>query len=196
MTAALQVLTAARRPRRTWNRALLGDHPFATVATATALVAATLVTVDPLQNAIAYAVVQAVLVLVAAVDLAERRIPNVAIVGLAALGIGCRAVSDPGRLAVAAIIAAVVLVVAAGISVWSRGGIGMGDAKLAAVLGLVLGTTVYEALLIGTVLGALPGIVLLARGGLRARRATLAYGPYLVLGAAVAILTLHPAALL
>jgi leader peptidase (prepilin peptidase)/N-methyltransferase len=72
-----------------------------------------------------------------------------------------------------------------------RGGLGMGDVKLAAAEGLLFGKVAVEALFLGIVLGGVAAALLLVtrRAG---RRATYAYGPYLVLGAVVAVLALHP----
>lgn len=65
---------------------------------------------------------------------------------------------------------------------------GMGDVKLAGMLGLFLGAEVAVALLAGFVAAALAGLVLLIRhGAAGARRATLPLGPFLALGAAVAL---------
>jgi leader peptidase (prepilin peptidase)/N-methyltransferase len=75
-----------------------------------------------------------------------------------------------------------------------RGGFGMGDTKLAAMLGFLLGSSVIPALLIGTLAGGVVGATVLARS--RARGATIAYGPYLALGAAIAILFFNPPDLL
>jgi leader peptidase (prepilin peptidase) / N-methyltransferase len=71
----------------------------------------------------------------------------------------------------------------------TRGGLGMGDVKLAGLLGLLLGTAVAPALFVGTLAGGVASAALLARG--RKRGTTLAYGPYLCLGGAVAVLALH-----
>jgi leader peptidase (prepilin peptidase) / N-methyltransferase len=61
------------------------------------------------------------------------------------------------------------------------GGLGMGDVKLAGVIGLALGLTgLWIALLVGIMAGGLAGLLLLIRS--RRRGQTLAYAPYLVLG--------------
>ncbi len=61
-------------------------------------------------------------------------------------------------------------------------GMGMGDVKLAAVLGLFLGPAVVAALLIGLLAATLAGgVVVLTAGGFRT--ATLPLGPFLALGA-------------
>jgi leader peptidase (prepilin peptidase) / N-methyltransferase len=66
-------------------------------------------------------------------------------------------------------------------------GMGFGDVKLAGVLGVYLGARVIEAMVVAFAAGALAGVVLLVRHGWEARRLTIAFGPFLALGALVAI---------
>ncbi|MFJ4225867.1 prepilin peptidase [Microbacterium sp. NPDC089695] len=73
----------------------------------------------------------------------------------------------------------------------SRGGMGGGDVKLAAVIGLVLGWHGWQALAIGAasafVLGAMHAIVLLLLR--RAdRRTRIAFGPWMLAGAVLGVL--------
>jgi leader peptidase (prepilin peptidase)/N-methyltransferase len=68
------------------------------------------------------------------------------------------------------------------------GGMGMGDVKLAAVMGLFLGRAVAPAMLIAMLAGVLAGAFVIARQGARAGRKTaVPFGPFLALGALVAI---------
>lgn len=72
----------------------------------------------------------------------------------------------------------------------SRGGIGGGDMKLAALIGLVLGWHGWQVLVIGAaaafVLGALYALALMALR--RANRSTrIAFGPWMIIGAALGI---------
>lgn len=71
------------------------------------------------------------------------------------------------------------------------GGMGMGDVKLAAVLGLYLGFVSWLHLLIATVLafvlGSVISVVLLMRRRLTLR-SSVAFGPYMLGGAALAML--------
>ena len=66
--------------------------------------------------------------------------------------------------------------------------LGMGDAKLALLLGALLGTAVLQALLIGFCLVAATGIVLLVVEGRPALRRHLPLGPFLTAGALAALL--------
>lgn len=68
------------------------------------------------------------------------------------------------------------------------GGMGMGDVKLAGVMGLCLGRAVGPAILIGLVAGVLVGGVIIARVGARAgRKVAIPFGPYLAVGAIAGI---------
>jgi leader peptidase (prepilin peptidase)/N-methyltransferase len=71
----------------------------------------------------------------------------------------------------------------------SPAGMGMGDVKLAAVLGLFLGEEVAVALFVALLAGVLVGAAIIARKGVRAgRRTVLAFGPFLALGGVVAVI--------
>jgi leader peptidase (prepilin peptidase) / N-methyltransferase len=65
------------------------------------------------------------------------------------------------------------------------GAVGMGDVKLAVLLGIALGTGVVAALLLAVLIAAPAALILLARRG---ANATMAYGPFLAFGAAVVLL--------
>jgi leader peptidase (prepilin peptidase)/N-methyltransferase len=131
-------------------------------------------------------VLVAVLVPIAAIDLERRIIPN-RITGPAAIAaIVLGLVLDPGgepeRL-IAGVAAAAFFLVAALVN---PAGMGMGDVKLAGVLGLFLGRAVAPALLVALVAGVVAGIVVVRRVGVRAGRKTgVPFGPFLALGGAV-----------
>ena len=67
-------------------------------------------------------------------------------------------------------------------------GMGMGDVKLLAVMGLVLGRSVAPALLVALVAGTLVGVVVMAKRGVaEGRRTAIPFGPFLALGALVGL---------
>jgi leader peptidase (prepilin peptidase)/N-methyltransferase len=67
-------------------------------------------------------------------------------------------------------------------------GMGMGDVKLAAVLGLFLGRAVAPAIFVALVAGTLVGAAVIARkGALEGRKTAVPFGPFLALGAVVAL---------
>ncbi len=71
-------------------------------------------------------------------------------------------------------------------------GMGMGDVKLALLLGAALGRTVPIALFVGMVAALVPALVLFARHGSAARKMGIPFGPFLALGAVVALFAGHP----
>jgi leader peptidase (prepilin peptidase) / N-methyltransferase len=67
-------------------------------------------------------------------------------------------------------------------------GMGMGDVKLAAVLGLFLGRAVGPAIFVALVAGTLVGAAVIARKGAQeGRKTAVPFGPFLALGAVVAL---------
>jgi leader peptidase (prepilin peptidase) / N-methyltransferase len=67
-------------------------------------------------------------------------------------------------------------------------GMGVGDIKLAGVLGLFLGRAVGPAIFIALVTGTVVGAVIMARKGVKAGRKTkVPFGPFLALGGIVAL---------
>jgi leader peptidase (prepilin peptidase)/N-methyltransferase len=65
---------------------------------------------------------------------------------------------------------------------------GLGDVKLAAVMGLFLGRTVAPAILVALLAGSVVGLALIARDGAGARKRAIPFGPFLALGSVVALL--------
>jgi leader peptidase (prepilin peptidase)/N-methyltransferase len=66
-------------------------------------------------------------------------------------------------------------------------GMGMGDVKLALLMGAALGKLVAVALMLGMVVALLPGLYLLARHGQAARKMGIPFAPFLALGSIVAL---------
>jgi leader peptidase (prepilin peptidase) / N-methyltransferase len=137
------------------------------------------------------ALVHASLVLLAAVvtvtDLRCRVIPDVALLGALTFAVPVCALSEPCDLPerlLAAIGASGFLLAAA---LARPDGMGLGDVKLAGVLGFYLGVRVVESLLIAFAAGSLAGLVVLARHGWAGRHRTIPFAPFLALGALAAI---------
>ena len=66
-------------------------------------------------------------------------------------------------------------------------GMGMGDVKLCLLLGAMLGKTVVVALMVGMIAALVPAVFLLARHGAAARKMGIPFGPFLALGAVIAL---------
>ncbi|MGH2992463.1 MAG: prepilin peptidase [Solirubrobacterales bacterium] len=128
-----------------------------------------------------------VLVTVTVTDLERRVIPNAILAAGTVVGLAIIVVADPGSLpgrAVAAAAAGGFLLLGA---VGRREGMGMGDVKLAAVMGLYLGAAVGPALAVAFAAGSLAGLGLLLRHGTAARTRALPFGPCLSLGGVVGL---------
>ena len=134
-------------------------------------------------------VLLAVLVRVTISDLEERRIKNVvtfpAAVAALVIGLVLNPSGIPGQV-VAGVATGAFLTLFA---LLSRGGLGMGDAKLGVVLGLYLGRYVVVAVVVGLIASALFSIgVLVARGIGAGRKTWIPLGPFLAFGGVVAVL--------
>src|SRR5262245_6248711 len=130
----------------------------------------------------------AVLVWLAAIDLETRLLPNRIVLPAALVVTAASALLGPRAFVehlLCAIAAGVFLGAAAAIR---PGDLGMGDAKLALLLGALLGTAVLTALAIGFCLVAAVGLALVARDGRPALKRTLPLGPFLAVGALATLL--------
>ena len=70
-------------------------------------------------------------------------------------------------------------------------GMGMGDVKLALLMGAALGRSVTVAMMIGMVAALVPGLILFARHGAAARKIRIPFGPFLAFGSVVALFAGH-----
>jgi leader peptidase (prepilin peptidase)/N-methyltransferase len=121
-------------------------------------------------------------------DLEQRIIPNRILTAGAVLCLVIAAPTDPGSLPERAIAAAAAggllfLVVLA-----YPKGMGLGDVKLTATMGLFLGRAVAPALLVALLTGSLVGLALIAHHGSSARKMAIPFGPFLALGGVVGML--------
>jgi len=136
-------------------------------------------------HALVGAILAPTLVLLAAIDLDRRLIPDVivlpALAGVLILQIAFYP-EDTLEWVLAMIGAALFLFIPMLIS---PAAMGMGDVKLAALLGAALGKSVVAALFVGLLAGGAYGLVVFAREGLAARRKAIAFGPFLAFGGLV-----------
>jgi leader peptidase (prepilin peptidase)/N-methyltransferase len=121
-------------------------------------------------------------------DLHRRIIPNKVLLVAGAAAVIIVAIGDPGSFPERAIAAA-----AAGGAFFLAAlayprGMGLGDVKLAAVMGLFLGRNVAPALIVALLAGSLVGIAIIARDGAAARKRALPFGPFLAFGGVVGLL--------
>ena len=127
----------------------------------------------------------AVLVVLSAIDLQHRIVPNRIVLPAAAVTLVAHTLLDPSlEWVLAALGASGVLFVAA---LAYPKGLGLGDVKLALLLGAMLGTEVSLALFLGFVTALVPSVVLFARHGMAARKMGVPLVPFLALGSVVAL---------
>jgi len=159
-------------------------YPLVELATAL-LVAASVVAFGLSWDAAVAVFFCAALVAVTVTDLERRIIPNRIVLPTAAVAGVAQTILHPSvEWAVAALGAAGFLLVAA---LAKPGGMGMGDVKLALLLGAMLGRVVPVALMVGMLSALLPSLFLFARHGAAARRMTIPFGPFLALGGLVGL---------
>jgi leader peptidase (prepilin peptidase) / N-methyltransferase len=128
-----------------------------------------------------------VLAAVTVTDLERGVIPNRVLLAGGVFGLAILGPTDPGSLpgrAIAAAAAGGFLLLGAAAN---RDGMGMGDVKLAALMGFYLGAAVVPALLVGFGAGALAGLAILAREGPPGRRRAIPFAPFLALGGIVGL---------
>jgi leader peptidase (prepilin peptidase) / N-methyltransferase len=127
------------------------------------------------------------LVAITLTDLERRIIPNKILIVAAVLAVAIAAATDPASLAERAIAAAAAggLLFAAALA-YPRG-MGLGDVKLAATMGLFLGRDVAPAILVALLAGSLVGLAMMARYGASARKQAIPFGPFLAFGGVVGL---------
>jgi prepilin signal peptidase PulO-like enzyme (type II secretory pathway) len=130
----------------------------------------------------------AVLVTIAVIDLRSLTIPNRVVLPATAIVLAADLVFFPGRALeylLAALVAGALLLIP---NLISSAWMGMGDVKLALLLGLALGWGVIGALMIASVAVLPVALATVIRGGAAARKAALPFGPFLAFGALVVLI--------
>jgi leader peptidase (prepilin peptidase) / N-methyltransferase len=125
------------------------------------------------------------LVTVSATDIEHRIIPNRIVLPAAAIVLAANTALHPSPVWAIAAVAAAGFLFAAALAYPK--GMGMGDVKLALLMGAALGKSVSVAMMIGMVAALIPGIYLLARHGSAARKIRIPFGPFLALGSVVGL---------
>ena len=145
----------------------------------------------PLDHALVAAVTGATLVVISAIDIERGIIPNRIVLPATAVVLVAQIALFPdraGEWALAAILAALFFLVP---NVLSRKLMGMGDVKLALLLGAALGWQVVGAVALAFLCVFPVALLTLARGGLAARKTTIPFGPFLSLGALIMLFVPH-----
>jgi leader peptidase (prepilin peptidase)/N-methyltransferase len=127
----------------------------------------------------------AVLVAISAVDLQHRIVPDRIVLPATVVALAAQTALEPSlEWTLAALGASLFLFLAV---LAYPAGMGMGDVKLALLMGAVLGKLVGVALMLGMLTALVPGLYLLARHGSAARKMAIPFAPFLALGSVVAL---------
>jgi leader peptidase (prepilin peptidase) / N-methyltransferase len=173
--------TTTPAPPRSWRVRPAG------LALGAALAFAALLRIGVTPSGLLAAGVLGVLAILALIDLEVRLLPNRIIFPAIAAVLAWQLAFFRGHVVgavLAAVGAAAFLLLP---SLLRRGAIGMGDVKLAALLGAALGAPVAVAFAVAS-LAAWPVALVLVVRGAAVRGATIPFGPFLALGAAVVLL--------
>ena len=159
-------------------------YPGVELATA-ALVAGCVLAFGVSLDALVAAFFCAVLVVISAIDLKHKIIPNRIVVPAFGVVLAAQTLLHPSLEWTLAALGACLFLFAAAVAY--PAGMGMGDVKLALLLGAMLGRTVPVGLMLGMLIALVPSVILLARHGAKARKMGFPFGPFLALGAILAL---------
>ena len=172
---------------RSCHTAISARYPIVEAVTAALLVAVVLAKGADEDALLGLAFV-ILLVPVTLIDLDHRIIPNTLMLVGTVVSVGILLLTDPGALTehlIAAAGAGGFLLIAA---IAYPAGMGMGDVKLAAVMGLFLGRAVGPAMLVALLAGSIVGALIIARKGAKeGRKTAIPFGPYLAFGGIVGL---------
>ena len=126
-----------------------------------------------------------VLVAISAVDLEHRIVPDKIVLPSTLIVLVAQTIREPSlEWILAAFGASLFLFLAALVY---PAGMGMGDVKLALLMGAALGKVVAVALIVGMLAALVPSLYLLARHGSAARKMGIPFAPFLAVGSIVAL---------
>jgi leader peptidase (prepilin peptidase)/N-methyltransferase len=138
-------------------------------------------------HAFVAAILAAALVLLTAIDLDRRLLPDVIVLPTLGVVLILQITFYPGSTlewVLAGLAAALVFFIP--LLVYPAG-MGMGDVKLAALLGVALGKAVAAAIVFALLGGGVVALLLLARHGLGARKRSIPFGPFLAVGGLIVL---------
>ena len=130
----------------------------------------------------------AVLIALAAIDFDHKLLPNKIVYPMAVWGVLATAIVDAGDLPEHLIAGAAAFSFLLLAALAYPAGMGMGDVKLAGVMGLYLGLSVIPALFASFLFGTVVGLGIVAREGVSARKTAVPFGVFLALGGLVGVL--------
>ena len=136
-------------------------------------------------HALAGAIFCAALVTISATDIERRIVPNRVVLPATAIVLALMLAWRPSVEWPAAGFGAALFLLLAALA-YPRG-MGMGDVKLALLLGVAVGRAVPVAMMVGMVSALVPSVVLFARHGAAARKMAIPFAPFLAFGGVVAL---------
>jgi leader peptidase (prepilin peptidase)/N-methyltransferase len=163
-------------------------YPAVELATAL-LVAACVLDFGLTLHALAAAIFCVALVAISAIDIERRIVPNRIVLPASIAVLAVMEAWRPGVEWPAAGFGAALFLFLAALAY--PAGMGMGDVKLALLLGVAVGRAVPVALMAGMLAALVPSAVLFARHGARARKMGIPFAPFLALGGIVALFAGH-----
>jgi leader peptidase (prepilin peptidase)/N-methyltransferase len=163
-------------------------YPLTELATGLCFAATALVYWDePAEMAIGF-VFLTMLAAITLTDLEQRIIPNRILLVGSILCLAIAVPTDPSGLVERAIAAAAAGGVMFAVVLAYPKGMGLGDVKLMAAMGLFLGSAVAPAVLAALFAGSAVGLAMIARHGSEARKMAIPFGPFLAFGGIVGLL--------
>jgi leader peptidase (prepilin peptidase) / N-methyltransferase len=181
VSAEAQPVSSVPAPRETHVPDLLS------VGVAFGLAAACFVDFGVTARAFISALFVVILVVLSVIDIEQRRIPNRIVLPATAVVLALQLAFFPSQAVewiVSTLGAGLVFLLA---YITYRAGLGLGDVKLALLLGAGLGKAVVLGLFLGMFAAGIGGLVIIARRGLDARKETIPLGPFLALGAVLSL---------
>ena len=140
--------------------------------------------------AVAALIFLVILVVVCVSDLRCRRIPNRATGAAAAVGVVAMVADDPGRLPGAVLAAGLVAAPLLLASLLRPEGMGMGDVKLMAVIGLYVGWAAVPVMLAGLLAATVAGVLISLARRRPVGQTELPLAPFLAVASIPALLNL------
>ena len=160
-------------------------YPAVELATAVLVVAACVADFGVSLHALAAAVFCIALVAISAIDIERRIVPNRIVLPATLVVLAVMLAWKPSIEWPAAGFGAALFLFLAALAY--PAGMGMGDVKLALLLGVAVGRSVPVALMVGMLSALVPSAVLFARHGGAARKMGIPFAPFLAFGGVVAL---------
>ena len=129
----------------------------------------------------------AMLIAVAGIDLDHRIIPNKILLPAAIWGLAATIAFRPDNVDDALIAGGIAFSALLLAALIYPAGMGMGDVKLAGVMGIYLGSGVAPAMLAAFLAGSVVGLAIIAREGRDARKKGVPFGPFLAFGGLIGL---------